>query len=305
MYNALVCGDFHIDTKYDIEQINRLLTIVAEEANKRDELIILGDVFNKNRVSAEELICFISFIKKVKVPIILLGGNHDTEAGKTVLDWVPLLFNLTYSRSSLSIVREGISILLAHCNVQESIMGAADFKLGTGVSINDIQEQLALLGHIHLGQNIQGTHCLGVHPGSLFYTDFGERNDPKALVALTLDSGRYKIERLPINPDPIVQLDVYPDTEAEVLANYPKECRVKLIVHYSDPLLRKLDIIKKYDKYSFRDKKISFIYEPKAKEVTSYSTSAQSFEEFLQSNSLDAGVLQLLMEVLKDASTGA
>jgi DNA repair exonuclease SbcCD nuclease subunit len=261
MIKVLCTGDFHINEAFDLEQIKRLLDVVVEEANKRDELWILGDIFHKNRISPLEIMLFITFLKQVKVPITIIAGNHDMAAENSLIDWLPQVLPITVSKGSLRIIRDGVEILLGHYNVEESILGAYDVRLNTGISANQLDVDLALLGHIHKAQHIQGTKTQVVHPGSLFYIDFNERNDTKALVEVAFDQGKYKIDHIELNPDPIVQLDITPDSDSNILKDYPTNCRVKLIVHYSDPSLNKKEVYKRFAKFFFKDLKVVFSYE--------------------------------------------
>jgi DNA repair exonuclease SbcCD nuclease subunit len=263
MVKVICTADLHIAERFDLEQQKRLLDVVILEANKRDELWILGDLFHTNRISPLELMLFIDFIKQIKVPIILIAGNHDMAAENSLLDWMPKVLPVTVSKTSMRIEREGVSVLLGHYSVEESVLGAYDIRLNSGISVNQLDVDLALLGHIHRGQHIQGTKTQVVHPGSLFYIDFNERNDTKALVEVTFDQGKYMIEHIELNPDPIVQLDITPDSDSDILKDYPSNCRVKLIVHYSDPSLNKKEVYKRFAKFLFKDLKVVFLYENK------------------------------------------
>jgi DNA repair exonuclease SbcCD nuclease subunit len=128
--------------------------------------------------------------------------------------------------------------------------------------VGDLGVDLACLGHIHKQQIIKRDHITAFHPGSLFYLDYGERNDKKSLTEVTLDNGKFNLKLIPIEPDPIIQLEVKPDEDiSEILSKLPLTARVRIVVHYSDPLLIKKDVSKRYDNYSFRDKKIIFQFE--------------------------------------------
>lgn len=304
MRKVLCTGDLHIAEAFDLTQIDRLLDKVAIEANSRDELFLLGDMFHKSRISPLEIMSFIRFLKKIKVPITMIAGNHDMAAENSILDWVPTVFpNITFSKTTLTVQREGVSILLAHYNVAESIMGAYDTKINTTISANDLDVDLALLGHIHKSQHIQGQRAQVVHPGSLFYIDFNERNDVKGLVEVTIDADKYKIEHIELDPDPIVQLSITPDTEADVLKAYPKNCRVKLDIHYSDPSLNKREVHKKFAKYLFKDLKIIFTYDNPNMLGTIINDghkeekNIERLEKYLESNTTEE-IRALILEVL-------
>lgn len=285
MLRALVTGDFHICDKYDLEQIKRLLNVVVVEANKRDELFILGDVFHNSKITPTELYTFIEFLNKITVPIVLISGNHDIARGESILDWIPSVFkNITYSKNTMRVAREDVNILLGHFDVEESVLGAYDFRLNSGISVNTLDVPLALVGHIHKSQNVQGLITQLVHPGSLFYIDMAERNDTKVLVDLTVDGSTYKIDRIKLDPDPIVQIDITPETEGSILKEYPTNCRVKLIVHYSDANLDKKSILRKFDPYMFKDKKIAFVYESPLETSQQVGVQLQELAKYLEDN---------------------
>lgn len=304
MRKIIVTGDLHISESFDLSQIDRLLDTVALNANKAQELFLLGDMFHKSRISPLEIMSFIRFLKKVKVPITLIAGNHDMAADNSILDWIPTLIpNIVFSKGPMTVTREGINILLAHYNVAESVMGAYDTKINANLSVNDLNVPLALLGHIHKSQHIQGITTQVVHPGSLFYIDFNERNDEKGIVEVTVDGDKYSIEHIPLDPDPIVQLEITPDTEGDILKDYPKNCRVKLNIHYSDPSLNKKEVHRKFAKYLFKDLKIMFTYEnPNMLGVVlndehKDEKNAERLEKYLDTNATQ-DVKDLILEVL-------
>lgn len=308
MKKILVTGDLHIAEAFDLVQIDRLLDKVASEANLRDELFLLGDMFHKSRISPLEIMSFIRFLKKVKVPITMIAGNHDMAAENSILDWVPTLFpNIVFSKTALTLQREGVSLLLAHYNVAESIMGAYDTKINSSLSANDLTVDLALLGHIHKAQHIQGVKTQVVHPGSLFYIDFNERNDAKGLVEVVIEESKYKIEHIDLDPDPIVQLTITPDTDGDILKDYPNNCRVKLDIHYSDPSLNKREVHKRFAKYLFKDLKIVFTYDNPNMLGTILNDDNKSqknierLEKYLELNTT-AEVKELILEVLANVA---
>ena len=264
MKKILVTADHHIAEKFDLSQIERLLGTVTAEANKRDELWVLGDVFHNSRITGRELYLFVTFLQSIKVPTILLAGNHDMFEGLSLLDWVPLVFpNVTVSLNSVSLKIENTSILLGHFNVDESVMGAYDIKLHSGLSANSLVTDLALLGHIHKGQEIQGVKTKIIHPGSLFYIDFNERLDKKQLVELVVDAQGYQINYIPLDPDPLAQLEFKEDELDDLsrLVEVSINTRVKIVIKYCNPLINKADIVRKFDKFNFKDKKIVFSYQ--------------------------------------------
>lgn len=300
MKKILVTGDFHICDKFDLEQIKRLLNTVVTEANKRDELFILGDVFHNSKVTPTELYTFIDFLNKITVPIVLISGNHDAVRGESILDWIPTVFkNITYSKNTLKIKREELDILLGHFDVEESVLGAYDFRLNSGISVNSLDVPLALVGHIHVSQNIQGNTTQLIHPGSLFYVDMAERNDTKVLVDLTIEKDRYKVERIKLDPDPIIQLDITPEAEGSILKDYPLNCRVKLIVHYTDASLDKKKVIRKFDPYMFKDKKIAFMYESPIETQKEVGVQLQDLTTYLETNS-SMEVSKLILSLLQE-----
>jgi len=283
MFKVLATADFHIDEKFGIDQIKRILGTISEEANKSDELWIAGDIFNKNRASPVELKIFVDFLLTIKKPILMVVGNHETLGDDSLLDWIPSIFkNITVYKTSQVIEREGVKVLLGHFNIEESILGASDTHITSGLSIESLDVPLAVVGHIHKGQHVQGTKTQAIIPGSIFYVNYDERNDVKGLTTLVFNNGEYDVDHILLDVDPIVQLDVDPDTDFSILEKYEKRTRVKLLVHYSDPSLNKRDIIRKMDKYSFKDKKIMFVYTPKTKSTTDapFSTGV-SLEQFL------------------------
>lgn len=306
MYRLTCAGDLHIAERYDISQIARLLTKIALHANTTQELILLGDTFHNSKVSPLELLTFINFLKQVTVPVIVIAGNHDTLGENSLIDWIPQIFPIMASKESLVIKREGLDILLAHYNVEESVMGAYDFKLKSGLSVDQLGVPLALLGHIHKPQNIQGAKTQAVHPGSIFYIDYNERNDTKSFVDLTIDGTSYKIEHIPLDPDPIMQFETTPEGVdgiiEQVLKDLDLKTRVKIVVNYEDPNINKREILKKFDKYHFKEKKFSFVYDsPNSivhNSVVTEDNKLVELEEFLMANT-STEIVTLIKEYLQ------
>ena len=264
MKKILCTGDFHIADKFCLTQIERLLNQVAELANQRDELLILGDVFHCNKVSSQELYLLVMFLKQLKVPTTIVVGNHDKSEGQySILDWIPSVFpNIKVYNTSTVIEIENLKVLLGHFNLEESKMGAYDFKLQSNLSIKDLEVKLACLGHIHKYQIIKYENKTAVHPGSLFFIDYGERNDVKGVIDLVVEGDQFTLTQIPLDPDPVVQIETTPEVDPKTLLDkYTPNTRVKIIINYSDPLLNKKEVIRKYDSFSFRDKKIIFQFQ--------------------------------------------
>jgi DNA repair exonuclease SbcCD nuclease subunit len=306
MYKGTVTADLHICEKFDIVQITRLLTKIALHANTTDELIILGDIFHNSKASPLELLTFINFLKQVTVPIVLIAGNHDTLGDNSLIDWVPQVLPIMASKESLIIKREELDILLAHYNVEESVMGSYDFKLKSGLSVDQLNVPLALLGHIHKSQHIQGEKTQAVHPGSIFYIDYNERNDTKGFIELTIEGSSYKIEHISLDPDPIMQFETTPEGVDSIIAGIIKDLDlktcIKVVIKYEDPNLNKREVLKKFDKWHFKEKKFSFIYDsPNSignNSVVTEDNKLVELEEYLTANS-STEVISLIKVYLK------
>lgn len=86
-------GDLHISCKSDKEfEITRITALIKhlqdEHAHKKYTLVLLGDVFDSNSPSLEDIKLFYSFIEQLQdtFPIIrIICGNHDYK----VFDYLP------------------------------------------------------------------------------------------------------------------------------------------------------------------------------------------------------------------------
>jgi len=308
MRSILLTSDFHIADKFCLTQIERLLNQVAVLANQKDELWILGDVFHCNKVSSQELYLLVMFLKQIQVPTTIVVGNHDKAEGQySILDWIPTVFpNVKVYNTSTVVQVEDLKVLLGHFNLEESKMGAYDFKLQSGLSIRDLEVKLACLGHIHKSQIIKYEDKTAVHPGSLFFIDYGEKNDIKGVVNLVVEGDHFTLTQLPLDPDPVIQIETTPDIDPNtLLGEYPSNTRVKIVINYSDPLLNKKAIISKYDKFTFRDKKIIFQFKTSREELTKRVHDSHQglvqLEEYLKN--LEPSVATLIRRYLGETKT--
>jgi len=308
-----VIADPHISERYNLSEICRLLNDVSIIANQTDELWVLGDVFDTKHPTSKEYSILITFLLSIKVPVIIIVGNHDqVRQTHSTLDWLPLIFKqITILNQAQILDLEGLKILIGHYNIRESVMGAYDYSIKSDVGLTDLDQQkidLALLGHIHKFQVLKGAYTTVIHPGSLYYLDFGERLDQKYVVKLILDSQKYKVEYINLNPSKMYQFEVSSDKiDLTPMKQIEPTSRVKIIVHYSNPSLNKIKINQLFRAIQCQDMKIIYHYLPaELPEITKsqrISGDKDLLREFYQVFHINPKIIKLIEENLSEDSS--
>jgi len=312
----LITGDWHISERFDLEEIDRLLNQIKTRLVDYDQLWVLGDVFDSKRPTSREYLVLLTFLKSLKIPITIIAGNHDIIKGEyTTLDWLPYIFsNIIVYKSAQILEIEGIKILLGHYNIAESTLGAYDISIHSDVNYSLLDQQgiqLACLGHVHKFQVIKFKESLTVvHPGSLFYIDFGERNDQKKIVSLSIDKGNYTLDSIDLNPTPIYQFEF--DVEKinfKRLSKLESTARVKIILNYSHPEIDKTQIKKRILDLT-KGKEVLIVFHYKSSKLPG-SVSSQKIlpkksllETFFERFQVKSEIIQLIERILKDENIG-
>tara|TARA_Y100000034_G_scaffold132734_1_gene196422 strand:+ start:2787 stop:3857 length:1071 start_codon:yes stop_codon:yes gene_type:complete len=181
-------------------------------AHNADFWICLGDVFDKINPAETLRKAFVEVLAPLihkKIPIIILIGNHDTDAKIYSLMTESSIFNLLDS-NAITVLSEpcemdlgGVSCLMlpwttddiiakhlrdtknkivfGHFGVDGALVSGTEYVLSVGLSQRLFnQHRYAFLGHYHKPQ----TAKKWMYIGSLHKVDFGERNDKKGFLWL-------------------------------------------------------------------------------------------------------------------------
>jgi len=199
-----VTADLHLNLHNRIDDFATSLTQIAEIANTTNLLIILGDIYHYRKPDPEEMNLFRDFLKRVKVPIEMIIGNHDMKGNHSALDefWKFTHPNIQCRRPPYILQYSGLNLYLNHCTVEGAEIGPCDMVLGLKEEIK-VKELKALncdfflCGHIHKAQVIADNI---IYPGSIERVDFGERNEKKYVVLIDETSKKFGFRELKIRP---------------------------------------------------------------------------------------------------------
>jgi len=232
MAKLLVTGDFHIKEKF-IEELTPQFNLILKDIHTVDAVCIAGDIFDHPKPSSIEICTFINFITSIpnKIPIYIIAGNHDwVDKQNAAIDWVPYIRpNVYYHHNSLDFTIASKKVKMLHCNVSESIVGPEDISLPGGSISQYTSYDIVILGHIHKAQIIKKSKLLALHPGSLIYTTFGERNDTKGYYLVHIGDTIVP-EFIKTNPIPMYQFIIdNPKDSLEKINKINKNSKVKII----------------------------------------------------------------------------
>lgn len=237
----LIIGDSHMDDPYLEEQDKIWEEIFQVDA---DEVIHLGDFFNKNRPSPNVLnrgtriLCEL-VAKYGKVNVLAGNGSHESLNGYNIngyMEWV----GVNPMSMQEEIERDGKKIFLGHIMTNESYKEYGSHE----VTVKELRKyDYAFLGHQHNPQDITDKIF---HVGSIFYQNFNEVKDNYKRVALLEDG---KLEWIQLK-SPTPMQDAFTVQELESLSSKTK---VRLILKSFNDFKENVDRIAK-----FREKFVKF-----------------------------------------------
>ena len=302
----IVTGDWHIKRER-LSECENILFQIKKYIDVNDGIIILGDIFDNERPTPDEIYLFIDFIRNIPLSksIYVIEGNHGKERlGIHSTMWLPKICstNLSYNLHIINIANK--TIRLEHCNVSESKLGPSDIQI-SGASYKNFKEDILLLGHIHKSQIISEIPLV-VHPGSPYYINFGERNDKKGIGILTIED-KIKYEFIPLKTIPMIQIEVSEKKFQEIedkLEEIPENAKVKLLISLNNYSLENTEKIKNIIN-KIKQKTDKFCYDIKIKpkkielQKIKQETTESLFTTFCKKEKVDNEIKKLLRGMLK------
>jgi len=239
----LIFTDPHLDEASLSEISSIFLEIMKYEA---DELIMVGDYFNKANPSSLEILVGTELacrlLGKYK-KVIFVEGNHDKTRGISAVRYLGFL---------------GIQIVEDYVDEDNNYYGhfmtnKSQMEYGTAkCSMTDLKKyNYVFLGHQHSFQE------LGVkrfHISSIRYVNFNEAEDENKYIALLEDD---KVEFIPLKST-IPMQDV---TSIQELSDIDPETKVRIIIASFDQFKKEINEINQYRK-KFEEFKIKMDFKP-------------------------------------------
>lgn len=234
---SILFSDSHINK----ESIDELRDIFAEIMTyEADRVICLGDFYDKKLLTSEELIFGTSIIKQFVdkySDVIMLEGNHDKNTIKYIKDLGVKVFD--------SVVID--NNYYGHFFVEESSKAFNSAKR----SLKEFDQYgMVFLGHQHSFQSLSEKR---IHPGSIYWVDFGEVEDTSKNIII-LENNDIDIIEL---TTPIPMIDVF---KIETLDKLERRYKVRYVIKDFKQLKFESNILENY-KDKFHQFKIKLDFE--------------------------------------------
>lgn len=221
----------------DIEEVADEIIESAISQNV-DFFVHLGDLFHTNNPSSAEnavAIRIFNRLEKAGIFSIFITGNHDYILGKK-LDPVDTLYEYVWDNikcfsapgiveleevrfyviphcsykdvhsfvEDQNIVKDDkLSFILCHTAFDGCLVGSEDTMLSPGIHMvpKNLSIDAVFSGHIHKSQVLSHAYGAAIdvyYPGSPIAFDFGERNDSKEYIILSINGPSYEVEFVPV-----------------------------------------------------------------------------------------------------------
>lgn len=176
-------------------------------------IILLGDICEKTRLSYEGQLALISLLRTRPFHFHIILGNHDLFGADPTLGHslqiikVMQLPNVSIYEKVTDVEIDGAPIRFLpwphsnfsknHLNVAHIDVKGAKSDSGRVFDKEDMpsSNSTAIIGHIHTNQRVRNSWFAG----TLYQTDFGEGPD-KFFQHLRYDDGEFEIENIPVKP---------------------------------------------------------------------------------------------------------
>lgn len=260
----LICSDIHLNLGRRFDDTVSALNQVAQAVHSAyiDKVLVLGDTFTSRRPHSKELATFESWAMEVTkerldnggtpwhTEVVVLRGNHDEYPDGTHSYHAFEKLKVPHVKVVTNPHVED-NIFMGHFLLREAKIGPTDFRVLQSMSVEELLDkyppmsmQIAayVLGDVHKHQVIS-EHPLILYAGSIEHVDFGERDDPKGFIFLTVENGKAHWDFVPLNTRPMIQYDINlstynrPDSSAAEVEG----AIIKLIFHGTPSLIKEVD----------------------------------------------------------------
>jgi len=286
-------SDLHLSIHNRIDDFKRvLMEQVLPEANKSTKFYILGDIYHDRRPHPLEMNIFREFISKIKVPTVIVVGNHDTNVTATTLD--EFIYYNEYVRilkPPVIDICEGVILYLDHDLIEGAKLGPSNINLNIKGSkqLKDLPKKdngkpidFYLFGHVHKAQIVRKDPPT-LYIGSIERIDFAERNEDKFMFQINEKTKKYGYKKLNIRK--MIQIDYDLSDNVTALPDDLKDAIVKVIIKGAKDKIRLfnegelLESLKPSFKFSIsynvvRENKVS------SQAISEERTSAECFKNF-------------------------
>ena len=324
---AIAIADIHIDKNNRPEDTLAVLRQIMNYAVKNDVdvVYVLGDVYDRARPYNSEKAIFEKFVKYLSnkgIKIIIISGNHDTDADKvsTVEEFNILkLPNIVLKPNPCVVTFGKFDIFLGHMLVQGAKLGPTDYQVGSTITKEAILKKwkavIYLLGDVHKAQKLNDNPPM-LYVGSPERTDFGERNEKKGFTLLTADANKIEYKFIPLEIRSMIQFDLtYENLEDwfKTKNGYEKqpdttEAIVKVKITCSKEEYQKVDETQIRNRLK-EAKQVNIEYDIikkariRSKKIKESSSPIKAFEHYAKLNKFDEETVKLGLEIMKGSTS--
>jgi len=285
---TLLIADIHIEDNA-IEEIDSIFENDICKL-KADRIIQLGDLFDKNRPTPNELKFTTHLINKLikqykDVTLLAGNGSHEFLNGVAVIEYMKELGAKIIPKDHF--VQE--NIYYGHHMLHESMLEYGSGKCG----LKDLKQyNYSILAHQH---NFQKFNDKVYHLGSIRYQNFNEASDENKYVAILTDNKELELIAL---KSPIKMKDFYSLVELE---KADKNIKARLCINSFEQFKKSINEIHKY-KLKFSQFKVKLDFEEEKVELEKADNSNKKLEEILQEGIAqvkDVEVREMLQKALE------
>lgn len=214
---AIACADIHLDITNRFEDTKSVLRQILKYVtdNEIDTVFILGDIYDRKRPYNSEKVVFCHFVKYLSdrgVNVVMIAGNHDTDATFTSTIEEFRILELPHVRlvDNKTVVNYGnFKIFLGHLLLNEAKLGPADYQVGSSTTLKkilkDYEADIYLLGDVHKAQRLSKTPPV-IYVGSPERINFGERKEPKGITLIEANE-EIVYSFVPLKIRPMIQIE--------------------------------------------------------------------------------------------------
>ena len=289
----VVFGDSHINQN-NIEELEKVFKEIYFYLNNNSFLICLGDYYDKNKLSAQELefgTCWANKFRKEVKKFYLLRGNHPLVA-KEVNKYQSSIEYLKYL--DIKIFDEVVvnKIYFAHKFTDKTNINLVNRNPNFEISLKELENyKYSLLGHFHSFQELIPKRAY--HLGSCIWTSFNEVNDEHKYIAII--NKNVKFVKLS-SPTPMRDVDNIGE-----LQSISNKTKVRYIFNSFEQLQKEINEVNKLKNkfYSFKVKLNFNQISPISKPHFTGKSFEECFKEWL-SKIDNQEVRKVLEEALKN-----
>lgn len=192
---VMATADIHLNINNRFEDTKAVLRQMATYAvnNGVDEVLVLGDIYDRRRPYNSEKVVFAKFVKFLAgkdIQVVIIPGNHDTDKeGSHAIEDMGIfdLPNVRILENPSILQLSHMRLFLGHFLVTGAKLGPLDYSGRSSITVKHIlknyKADLYLLGDVHKAQKLNKNPDM-IYVGSPERVTFGERKEKKGFTLI-------------------------------------------------------------------------------------------------------------------------